>query len=61
MSWLTRARSIHRQVLRENGQDLLEYALLGGLIAITAIAGVSKLGSTLSTTFWEVIGNYNYR
>jgi Flp pilus assembly pilin Flp len=61
MSWLKTARSIPRQVLRDNGQDLLEYALLGGLIAITAIAGVSKLGATLNSTFWEVIGNYNYR
>ena len=58
MSWLKTARSIAQQVLRDNGQDLLEYALLGGLIAITAIAGVSKLGTVLNSTFWEVIANY---
>ena len=61
MTWLKTARSIAQQVLRDNGQDLLEYALLGGLIAITAIAGVSKLGNTINSAFWEIIANYNYR
>ena len=61
MSWLKTARSFARQVLRDNGQDLLEYALLGALIAVTAIAGVSKLGNTINASFWEIIANYNYR
>ena len=58
MELITRLRAL---VKNDEGQDLLEYALLGGLIAITAIAGVSKLGTTLNSTFWEVIGHYNYR
>ncbi len=59
MNWRAIVRTIdHRQVLRDEGQDLLEYALLGALIAVTAIAGVSKLGTTVNSTLWEVIANY---
>jgi Flp pilus assembly pilin Flp len=58
MNWRAIVRTIDRQVLRDEGQDLLEYALLGALIAVTAIAGVSKLGTTVNSAFWEVIANY---
>jgi len=38
-----------------NGQDLLEYALLAALIAVVAMAGVSTLGNTINTVFWQSI------
>ena len=43
-------------VLRDEGQDLMEYGLLAALIAIVAIAGVTALGTTIFTTFWTSIG-----
>ena len=35
---------------REEGQDLVEYALLLGLIALVAIASVVIMGQQISTT-----------
>jgi Flp pilus assembly pilin Flp len=48
--------AIGRLVLRDEGQDLIEYGLLAALIAIVAIAGVTVLGTTIFTTFWQNIG-----
>jgi Flp pilus assembly pilin Flp len=44
-----------RLARRKNGQDLLEYALLAALIAVVAMAGVSTLGNTINTVFWQSI------
>ena len=38
-----------------NGQDLLEYALLAALIAVVAMAGISTLGNTINNVFWQRI------
>lgn len=48
-----------RQTLRkllndEAGQDLPEYAVLIGLVALTVIAAVVLLGGNISTTFNDV-------
>jgi Flp pilus assembly pilin Flp len=40
----------------ENGQDLLEYAMLASLIAIVALTGVQLLGNHINDVFWEAIG-----
>ena len=41
-----------RQLLsREEGQDLVEYALVVALIALAATAGMNTLASDLSTAF----------
>jgi Flp pilus assembly pilin Flp len=48
--------AIGRLVLRDEGQDLMEYGLLAALIAIFAIAGVSLLGNSIFLTFWQNIG-----
>jgi Flp pilus assembly pilin Flp len=48
---------IGRLVTDDEGQDLLEYGLLAVLIAVVALAGVTTLGQTVHTVFWEVIGN----
>jgi Flp pilus assembly pilin Flp len=37
----------------EEGQDLLEYALLCGLIALVALGAVSAVGQTIDTVFWQ--------
>ena len=41
----------HAVLLDESGQDLAEYAILIGLIAIAVIAAVTLLGGTISTVF----------
>jgi Flp pilus assembly pilin Flp len=40
---------------RDEGQDLLEYALLVALIALVAAGAVTTVGETISTVFWDVI------
>jgi pilus assembly protein Flp/PilA len=39
---------------REEGQDLVEYALLIALIAFGATAGMSKLATGISTAFSNI-------
>ena len=40
---------------REEGQDLLEYALLAGLVAMFAIVGVRAVGTTAENVLWQTI------
>jgi Flp pilus assembly pilin Flp len=42
---------------KDDGQDLLEYALLVGLIALVATAAVTSVGLTIRDTFWSLIAN----
>jgi Flp pilus assembly pilin Flp len=44
---------VTRLARRTDGQDLLEYGLLAALIAVVAVAGVTALGATVNTTFWQ--------
>jgi Flp pilus assembly pilin Flp len=48
--------AVGRLVLRDEGQDLIEYGLLAALIAIVAMAGITALGDTIYTVFWGSIG-----
>jgi Flp pilus assembly pilin Flp len=51
LKWITDV-----QLRREaDGQDLLEYALLCGLIALIAIGAVSSVGQTIHNVFWQTI------
>ncbi len=45
-----------RILLDEDGQDLIEYALVVALIAFGAIAGMNTLASQINTAFGQ-IGN----
>ena len=45
-----------RLVVRDEGQDLLEYGLLAALIAVVAIVSITALGDTVYTVFWRGIG-----
>ena len=38
----------------ESGQDLIEYALVAGLIGLVAVAGMTSLGSAVNTGFSSV-------
>ena len=41
---------------REEGQDLLEYALLVALIALIAVGGVMAAGVKVDTVFQSIVG-----
>lgn len=41
---------------REEGQDLIEYALLVGLISLAAVAAIKPLGSDLSAIYTAIAG-----
>ncbi len=43
-----------RRAGRDEGQDLLEYALLIALIALVAVAAVTAAGASVSTIFNNV-------
>ena len=45
---------IIRFVREEEGQDLVEYAMLLAFIALIAIVGVKTLGTTVNTFFSNV-------
>ena len=45
---------LSRLIRDDQGQDLIEYVLLGSFIAILAIAGVSSLGSNLNNWYSKV-------
>jgi Flp pilus assembly pilin Flp len=41
----------------ESGQDLIEYALIGLLIALGAIAGMSTIASSINAEFTKIAGD----
>jgi len=45
---------IVRFVREDAGQDLIEYALLAGLISLASIAAITTLGTALSGKFSDV-------
>ena len=52
MYFVNHLRSLVRN---EEGQDLLEYALLVALIALVAVAAVNTVGNTINSVFWQAI------
>ena len=40
---------------KQEGQDLLEYAMLCALIAIVAVGAIQNVGNTIHTVLWQVI------
>ncbi|MEP2947099.1 MAG: Flp family type IVb pilin [Lentilitoribacter sp.] len=38
----------------ENGATAIEYALIGGLIAVSVISGASLIGNTVNNTLTEI-------
>ena len=39
---------------REEGQDLVEYALLITLVALAAVTGINKVASAINTVFTNI-------
>jgi len=50
---------VARRVRSEDGQDLLEYALLCGLIALVALGAVTAVGNQINDVLWKVIAASN--
>jgi pilus assembly protein Flp/PilA len=44
----------NRFVRDEQGQDLIEYALLAGLISLASIAAITTLGGNIQTKFTDI-------
>ena len=51
MNFITRMRAL---VNDDAGQDLLEYALLVGLIALVAVVAVTATGTSVSAVFDKI-------
>ena len=47
-----------RLVRREEGQDLIEYALLASLVAISSVAALSVLGPIVATFYTSIAGYF---
>ena len=50
LTWL----AAHVRVRSERGQDLIEYALLAGLISILCVAAITTAGSKVSALWVKV-------
>lgn len=50
---------IERVTNREEGQDMIEYALLAALISIVAIAVIVLIGPFLKSLFNDVVNGLN--
>jgi Flp pilus assembly pilin Flp len=46
-------RVLHKE---ESGQDLIEYALIGLLIALGAIAGMGTVASSINAEYTKIAG-----
>jgi pilus assembly protein Flp/PilA len=52
MTWISRLRAL---IQGKSGQDLIEYALLAGLIALGTVVATTQLSGALINTFWSRI------
>jgi pilus assembly protein Flp/PilA len=50
---------VRRLVRPDEGQDLLEYAMLCALIALVAMGAVTTVGNKINTVFWQAIAASN--
>jgi pilus assembly protein Flp/PilA len=50
---------VARLVKDEQGQDLIEYALLATFVSLVAIVGATALGSALNNWYGQVANNVN--
>lgn len=48
-------RRLRQFMLREDGQDLVEYALLAAFIAIASIAALGSLGPVIAGLFTSIV------
>ena len=46
-----KAQSLKQALKEENGQDLIEYLLIGGIVALGATAGMTTLAANINAAF----------
>jgi len=51
---LTAAAKVREIIAREEGVDLIEYAMLAALIAVVCVVSVKALGTTVSSVFTNI-------
>jgi len=51
---------IKRLTCNDDGQDLIEYAMLVGLIALAAVVAVNSVGSTVNAVLWQAIASTSF-
>jgi pilus assembly protein Flp/PilA len=49
--------ALARLTREEDGQDLIEYALLAALVALAATASIQSLGQEINVVFNTITGN----
>ena len=49
-------KDLFRFIREDEGQDLVEYAMLVALIAVICVAGVSALGGDVNTFYTSISG-----
>jgi pilus assembly protein Flp/PilA len=54
MNIVSKLRIAIKGLMKEEGQDLVEYALLIALIAFAATAGIKTLATNLNTAFTNI-------
>ena len=50
-----KVQALRSVVVDESGQDLIEYALLGALLAVACVTGISSVASKVSTVFASIV------
>ena len=55
--WFTQMLNIFAGITDQDGQDLVEYSLLLGAIALAGAASIIGMGGTLDT-LWTIINNH---
>lgn len=48
---------VNRLIVRDDGQDLIEYGLLVVLIAVVAVLSVTAVGNTVNAVFWQTFAS----
>jgi len=51
--------SVNRRLRADDGQDLIEYAMLCALIALVALGAVTSVGNVINQALWQVIAAAN--
>lgn len=51
---LTILQNLHKE---ESGQDLIEYALIGLIVALGALAGMGQLASSVNAEYTKIAGS----
>jgi pilus assembly protein Flp/PilA len=51
---IAKIRLVFKAIMKEQGQDLVEYALVVALIAVGATAGMHALANNINTVFTNI-------